>query len=91
MSSRIDFIRQPKSSLIEFKRRAVAFGPLLLGHAKTHWTSWLFAILAFYFFQANYTLGYNVTPSLPYKIFLIHLNPLCQDRCRLLQGECVNL
>jgi conjugal transfer pilin signal peptidase TrbI len=61
------------------RQRCARFAPLLLGHCKTHLSGWLFAGLAFYLFQANYSIGYNATPSLPFKLFLIHYREPVRD------------
>jgi conjugal transfer pilin signal peptidase TrbI len=58
----------------DYWQRCASFMPLLLGHFKTHLLAWVFAALAFCLFQANYRVGVNLTPSLPFKLFLIHFN-----------------
>jgi len=57
-----------------FVERARTFLPLLSGHFRRQWPAWALAGVAFHFFQANYGIGYNSTPSLPFKLFLIHYN-----------------
>ena len=57
-----------------FIRRSKTFVPLLLKHLKSHAITWALLVLLFLVVNANYRLGFNLSPSLPYKLMVIHLN-----------------
>jgi conjugal transfer pilin signal peptidase TrbI len=58
----------------EFIERGRAFCPVLAQHIKSHAVTWLLAIAMYMLIRANYRLAINETPSLPYGLFLIHLD-----------------
>jgi conjugal transfer pilin signal peptidase TrbI len=60
----------------EFIERGRAFCPVLAQHIKSHAITWLLAIAMYMLIRANYRLAINETPSLPYNLFLIHLNDI---------------
>lgn len=60
--------------------KARGFLGLLAAHLRRQWPAWLLSVAACQLATANYRLGYNSTPSLPQKWFLIHLNePVTDD------------
>ncbi len=58
----------------EWLKRLTSFGWLLIKHLKSHAITWLLFVALYQIFSINYTLGINLTPSLPYKLFLIGKN-----------------
>jgi conjugal transfer pilin signal peptidase TrbI len=57
-----------------FVVKARLFMPVLVGHIKSHAISWLLLACLYLVVHANYRLAINQTPSLPYKLFLIHID-----------------
>lgn len=52
--------------------RLRAFAMRSIGHLKRWGLAYLVIAAAALWFQARYTLGVNASPSLPYRVFLIH-------------------
>jgi conjugal transfer pilin signal peptidase TrbI len=51
-----------------------AFWTLFVQHVKAYATTWVLLACLYGVFHANYRLAINQTPSLPYDVFLIHLD-----------------
>jgi hypothetical protein len=43
-------------------------------HVKKHLPAYLLVAVCYHLFKANYLIGWNETPSLPYTLFVIHKN-----------------
>lgn len=54
--------------------RSIGLALLLAKHVLRVWPAYLVVFFSVYLFNANYEFGFNTTPSLPYKFFLIHYN-----------------
>lgn len=45
---------------------------LLWEHAQRQWIAYVFAACSVVLFAKNYIIGWNLSPSLPYSLFLVH-------------------
>ena len=52
--------------------KAESFSGLLVRHVKKHLPAYLLMAVCYHLFKANYLIGWNETPSLPYTLFIIH-------------------
>jgi conjugal transfer pilin signal peptidase TrbI len=62
------------------KSRSVSLGWKLWDHAQRQWIAWIFVALSVILFAKNYTIGYNLSPSLPYTLFLVHKGEAFEKR-----------
>jgi conjugal transfer pilin signal peptidase TrbI len=54
--------------------KAESFIGLLVRHVKRHLLAYLLVAACYHLFKANYLVGWNETPSLPFTLFVIHKN-----------------
>ena len=54
--------------------KAESFSGLLVRHVKKHLPAYLLVAVCYHLFKANYLIGWNETPSLPFTLFIIHKN-----------------
>ncbi len=49
--------------------KAASFSGLLVRHVKKHLPAYLLVVVCYHLFKANYLIGWNETPSLPFTLF----------------------
>ena len=59
---------------LHLNQKVKRFAPLLLGHVRVYWITYVLVAVLATVIQANYRLAINRKPSLPYHGFLICLN-----------------
>ncbi|MFZ4700252.1 MAG: S26 family signal peptidase [Candidatus Methylumidiphilus sp.] len=64
----------PPFDLFDLLDKAASFNGLMALHLKGHAIAYLLLVACYLLFSANYLLGWNETPSLPFKLFVIHRN-----------------
>jgi conjugal transfer pilin signal peptidase TrbI len=58
---------------------AASFSGLMALHLRRHAIAYLLLVACHWLFSANYAIGWNETPSLPFKVFIIHKNDPVKD------------